>query len=70
MVGTIVHQLTKNLTSEQIENSSFANYYINHNTGVYPCDSNGVPFSAATFAVTGDPITDLVEDLAADATFL
>lgn len=66
MVGTIVHQLTKNLTSGEIENSSFADYYINHNTGIYPSDSSGVPFSAASFAVSGDPIADLVEDLAAE----
>jgi spore coat protein JC len=66
MVGTIVHQLTRNLTEEQIKESGFAPYFINHTNGVYPADATGVPFSAAAFQVKGDPITDLHEDLAAE----
>ena len=66
MVGTIVHQLTKNLKTGEIENSPFAAYYINHGKGVYPANSNGMPFDATALAVTGDPIADLVEDLAAE----
>ena len=66
MVGTLVHQLTKNATTSEIENSPMAPYYIDHGKGVYAISSGGNPFSAATFSVTGDPIADLVEDLAAE----
>lgn len=66
MVGTIVYQLTRNLTPEQIEAEGFADYFVDHTTGVYPVAASGTPFSAATFSVAGDPIADLNEDLAAE----
>ena len=68
MVGAIVHQLTRNLKTAQIENSPFAAYFVDHTTGVYPTAASGFPFSAASMEVKGDPMCDLVEDLAADAT--
>ena len=64
MVGAIVHQLTRNLTEQQIKDSGFAPYYTDHTVGVYP--ASGTPFSAAMFQSKGDPITDLHEDLAAE----
>lgn len=66
MIGTIVHQLTKNLTEGQIENSGFAPYFVDHTTGVYPTAASGSPWSAASIEVTGDPITDINENLAAE----
>ncbi len=66
MVGTIVHQLTKNASSSEIERSPFATYFIDHGKGVWPTSAAGQPFNAMSFAVKGDPITDLVEDLAAE----
>lgn len=66
IVGTIVRQLAKNATTEEIENSPFGAYFMNHGRGVYPANSTGMPFDANCLAVTGDPIADLVEDLAAE----
>ena len=66
MVGTIVYQLTRNLTPEQIKEAGFDTYFVDHTTGVYPIAASGVPFSASTFAVTGDTIADLHEDLSAE----
>ena len=66
MVATIVHQLTRNLSMEEIEKSGFANYYVDHTVGVWPQAASGFPFTAAQFQVTGDPITDLMEDMAAE----
>ena len=66
MIGTIVHQLTKNLTESQIENSGFAPYFVDHTTGVYPTAASGSPWSAVSIEVTGDPITDINENLAAE----
>jgi len=66
MIGSIVHQLTRNLTDSQIETSEFAPYFVDHTTGVYPQAAAGVPYTAASMQVKGDPITDLTEDLAAE----
>lgn len=68
MIGAIVYQLTRNLTDEQIKQGGFDAYFVDHTTGVYPSSSSGVPFNAFSIAVKGDVITDLHEDLAADAT--
>ena len=66
MIGSIVHQLTRNLTDQQIEDSAFAPYFVDHTTGVYPQAAAGVPYTAASMQVKGDPITDLSEDMAAE----
>ena len=68
MVGALVHQLTRNLKDSQIEDSAFAPYFVDHTVGVYPTSASGFPWSAASMQVKGDPIADLAEDLAADAT--
>lgn len=66
MVGAIVHQLTRNLKDSQIEDSAFAPYFVDHGAGVYPTAAAGLPWSAASMQVKGDPIADLTEDLAAE----
>ena len=66
MVGTIVHQLTRNLTDEQRKEAGFAPYFVDHTQSVYPQSAGGTPWSAATMQVKGDPITDLTENLAAE----
>ena len=66
MVGTIVHQLTRNLSMEEIENSGFGPYYIDHTVGIWPQAAGGIPFNACEFQSKGDVITDLVEDMAAE----
>lgn len=66
MVSTIVHQLTCNLSLEEIQNSGFANYYVDHTAGIWPQAAGGVPFNSCEFQSKGDPLTDLFEDLAAE----
>ena len=66
MIGTIVHQLTRNLTEEQIKTAGFDTYFVDRTTGVYPTSASGFPWSAASMAVKGDLIADLTEDLAAE----
>lgn len=66
MVGTIVYQLTRNLTEEQIREAGYANYFVDHTNSVYPQSAGGTPFSAEGLAVTGDTFADLHEDLAAE----
>lgn len=66
IVATIVHQLTKNLSMEQIEESGFRNYYVDHTIGIWPQAMGGVPFNACEFQSKGDIITDLTEDMVAE----
>lgn len=66
MIGTLVHQLTKNATMSQIEDSPLALYYVDHGKGVWPVSAGGQANTSMSYAVKGDPITDLVEDLAAE----
>lgn len=66
MVGTIVHQLTRNLNEKDVKEGGFAPYFIDHTASVYPTAASGSPWSADGIAVTGDTIADLTEDLAAE----
>lgn len=66
MIATIVHQLTRNLTPEEIRESGFGEYYIDHTLGIWPQAAGGVPQNACEFQVKGDPITDIMEDMAAE----
>ncbi|MBP3888598.1 MAG: manganese catalase family protein [Cellulosilyticum sp.] len=66
MVCAIIHQLTRDLTPEQIACSPFETYYVDHTTGLYPVAASGTPFTATYFQSKGDIITDLHEDLAAE----
>lgn len=66
MVGTVVHQLTRNLKTSEIEGTPFAAYFVDHTTGVFPQFASGYPWSASTMQSTGDIIADLTEDLAAE----
>ena len=66
MVAAILHQLTRNLSEEEIKNSPFATYFVDHTTGVYPVAASGVPFDMKYVGVKGDVLADLHEDLAAE----
>ena len=70
MIGAIVHQLTKNLSPEDLAASGFDKYYVDHTLGLWPQSAGGAPFSATVFQSKGDPITDLFEDMAADGTIM
>lgn len=70
MVAAVVHQLTRNLTEEQIKGTPFASYFVDHTTGVYPTAASGFPWTAGSIQCTGDVIADLTEDLAADAAIM
>ena len=66
MISTMISQLTKNASIEELESVGLGSHYAEHNKGLYPTDANGVPFTVAYFATTGDPIADLYEDMAAE----
>lgn len=66
IVAAILYQLTRNLSPEQIANTPFATYFVDHTTGVYPIAASGVPFDMKYVGVKGDILTNLNEDLAAE----
>ena len=66
MIGAIVHQLTRELSMEQIKKAGFDAYFVDHTAGVYPTAASGFPWNAASMQVKGDVIADLNEDLAAE----
>lgn len=66
MVCSIIYQLTKNLTPDEIKASGFDAYYVDHTTGLWPQAAGGIPQNACEYQSKGDPITDLFEDMAAE----
>ncbi len=66
MVSTIVYQLTRNLSMDEIERSGFDKYYVDHTLGLWPQAAGGIPFNSCEFQSKGDPITDLFENMAAE----
>lgn len=70
ILGTMIFQSLRGASLADIDRAGLTGYYTMHNHGVFPCDPNGVPFTTAYIACTGDPITDINEDLAADATIM
>ena len=66
IIGAIVHQLTRNMTPEEVKKAGYETYFVDHTAGVYPTAASGFPWSAGSISVSGDMIADLTEDLAAE----
>lgn len=66
MICTMIYQLTKNATIEELENAGLGSFYAEHGKALFPNDSNGVPFTAACISSQGDPIANIIEDMAAE----
>lgn len=66
MIGALVHQLTRNLKDDQYRDPSFAPYFVDHTTGVYPTAAAGAVYNSGMMQVKGDPIADLAEDMGAE----
>ena len=66
MISTMIYQLMKDATVEEIKAAGLDPHYAEHNRALYPTDANGVPFTVTYFATTGDPLADLSEDMAAE----
>ena len=66
MIASILHQLTRNLTPEEIKAGGMDKYFVDHTLGIFPASADGVPFTTAYIGVKGDPVADLIEDLAAE----
>ena len=70
MLGTMIRQCLRGASMCDIEAAGLAGYFTMHDHSVFPCDPNGVPFTASYIQSTGDPITDIIDDMAADAAIM
>jgi spore coat protein JC len=66
MIATMAYQLMKDATPDELKANGLGSHYAEHGNALYPTDANGVPFTAAYFATTGDPLADITEDMAAE----
>ena len=66
MISTMIYQLMKDATIEELKEAGLDSHYAEHSRAIYPTDANGVPFTVAYFATTGDFKADLMEDMAAE----
>ena len=66
IISTMIYQLMKNATIEEIKEAGLDSHYAEHNKALYPTDANGVPFTVSYFATTGDAKADLMENMAAE----
>ena len=66
IISAMIVQLTKDATLKELKEAGLDTHYTEHGIGLYPTDSNGVPFTVTYFATTGDPLADLSEDMAAE----
>ena len=66
IISAMLYQLLDGATEEELKAEGLGSQYTEHGKGIYPNDSNGVPFTASYFAVTGDPLADIAEDMAAE----
>ncbi len=66
IICTMLYQLMKGATPEEMKEAGLASFYAEHKNAVYPTDANGVPYTVTYFATTGDPLADLSEDMAAE----
>ena len=66
IISTMIYQLMKDATLEELKDAGLDAHYAEHGNSLYPTDANGIPFTVAYFASTGDPLADLSEDMAAE----
>jgi spore coat protein JC len=66
MIATMVYKLTKDATPQQMIEAGFGDHYAQHDHALFYANSSGVPFTSAYIQAKGDPVADLMEDIAAE----
>ncbi|MCR4963709.1 MAG: manganese catalase family protein [Firmicutes bacterium] len=66
MIATMIYKLTKDADLDEVRESMFGNYFVDHGKALYFCDANGAPFTVTYFQAKDDPIADLTENMAAE----
>lgn len=66
IVATLFYKLTRGVTPQQMQAAGLGGHYAQHDNALFWSDPNGVPWIAAYIQTTGDPVTDLIEDMNAE----
>lgn len=66
MVSSLLYQLTRGLTPDEIKAGGLDKYFTGHGDGIFPAAASGEPYTTMAMSSKGDPISDLNEDLAAE----
>lgn len=66
ILANMIKDLTKGVSMEEIKKSENLANYVDHGTSYFPVDASGNPFTVTYYASSGNYITDLYEDLAAE----
>ena len=66
IISAMVYQLLDGVSVDELKKEGLGSWYTEHKNGIYPINADGIPFNAAYFAVTGDPVADISEDMAAE----
>ena len=66
MLGTMIYQLTKDATPEEMKEAGLGDYYATRGKGVFQASPSGEPWNAGYIQVIDDPIANLTNDMAAE----
>ena len=66
MICTMLYQLTKDATIDELESAGLGKHFTEHGKDLFPENTEGVPFTSTYFAAVGDPVADIMEDMAAE----
>ena len=66
IIETIIYQMISGLSIDEIKRAGLDVFYAQHSDGVYPSNSGGIPYTSAYIEVSGNPMVDLMEDMAAE----
>lgn len=66
MICTMLYQLTKGATLEELKAAGMEAYYTEHGLDLFPANADGVPFTTAYISSVGDVIANITEDMAAE----
>lgn len=66
MLGTMIYQLTKDASPEEMREAGLGDYYATRGKGVFQSSPSGEPWSAGYIQVLDDPIANLSNDMASE----
>ena len=66
MIASMIYQLTNGASIDELEKAGLGSHFVQHDHGLFPTDSVGVPFTSSYIETTGDYIADIESDMAAE----
>ncbi len=66
IIATLVTKLTKGATADEMRAAGLGGHYADHDNALFYVDATGNPWTASYIQAKGDPVADLMEDMAAE----